>query len=86
MDQINSLWEDNWSISDIMKETGLSRSSVHSYLPYTKVIYNAAIIRYHDWGLLKEDLLNCILLLPAGALLPVIENHKVSGIRRCYLE
>ena len=32
-DQINSLWEDNWSISDIMKETGLSRSSVHSYLP-----------------------------------------------------
>lgn len=28
-------------ISDIMKETGLSRSSVHSYLPYTKVIYNA---------------------------------------------
>ena len=40
-DQINSLWEDNWSISDIMKETGLSRYSVHSYLPYTKVIYNA---------------------------------------------
>lgn len=40
-DQINSLWEDNWSISDIMKETGLSRSSVHSYLPYTKAIYNA---------------------------------------------
>lgn len=42
-DQINSLWEDNWSISDIMKETGLSRSSVHSYLPYTKVIYNAGV-------------------------------------------
>lgn len=40
-DFINSLREDNWSISDIMKETGLSRSSVHSYLPYTKVIYNA---------------------------------------------
>lgn len=40
-DQINSLREDNWSISDIMKETDLSRSSVHSYLPYTKVIYNA---------------------------------------------
>ena len=37
-----------------------------------------AIIRYHDWGLLKEDLLNCILLLPAGALLPVITNHKVK--------
>lgn len=37
-----------------------------------------AIIRYHDWGLLKEDPLNCILLLPAGALLPVITNHKVK--------
>lgn len=37
-----------------------------------------AIIRYHDWGLLKEDLLNCILLLPAGALLPVIANCKVK--------
>lgn len=23
-----------------MKETGLSKSSVHSYLPYTKIIYN----------------------------------------------
>ena len=37
-----------------------------------------AIIRYHDWGLLKEDLLNCILLLPAGALLPVIAKRKVK--------
>lgn len=37
-----------------------------------------AIIRYHDWGLLKEDLLNCILLLPAGALLPLIANRKVK--------
>lgn len=37
-----------------------------------------AIIRYHDWILLKENLLNCILLLPAGVLLPVIVNHKVK--------
>lgn len=28
--------------------------------------------------MLKEDLLNCILLLPAGALLPVITNRKVK--------
>ena len=28
--------------------------------------------------LLKENLLNCILLLPAGALLPLIMNHKVK--------
>ena len=36
-----SLRENGKSISEIMQETGLSRSSVHSYLPYTKMIYNA---------------------------------------------
>ena len=30
------------------------------------------------WTLLKENLLNCILLLPAGVLLPIIANHKVK--------
>ena len=28
--------------------------------------------------LLKENLLNCILLLPAGALLPLIMNRKIK--------
>ena len=32
----------------------------------------SAILRYHDMELLKENLLNCMLLLPAGALLPLI--------------
>ena len=36
------------------------------------------IICYHDWELLKENLLNCILLLPVGVLLPVITNHKIK--------
>ena len=36
------------------------------------------IILYHDIELLKEDLLNCILLLPLGVLLPVIAGHKLS--------
>lgn len=31
-------------IPEIMKLTGLSRASVHSYLPYTKGIYNAVEI------------------------------------------
>lgn len=39
--QVISLKENGKSISEIMQETGLSRSSVHSYLPYTKMIYNA---------------------------------------------
>lgn len=39
--QVISLRENGKSISEIMQETGLSRSSVHSYLPYTKMIYNA---------------------------------------------
>lgn len=40
-EQIISLRENGKNISEIMQETGLSRSSVHSYLPYTKMIYNA---------------------------------------------
>ena len=39
-EQINSMREQGMSISEIMKATGLSKSSVHSYLPYTKMIYN----------------------------------------------
>lgn len=36
------------------------------------------VIRYHDRTLLKENLLNCILLLPAGILFPVIANRKIK--------
>lgn len=36
------------------------------------------IIKYHSWKLLKENLLNCILLLPAGVLFPIIANHKIK--------
>ena len=42
--QINGLHQSGKKIPDIMKLTGLSRASVHSYLPYTKGIYNAAEI------------------------------------------
>ena len=38
----------------------------------------SATLRYHDMELLKENLLNCMLLLPAGALLPLIMNRKVK--------
>ena len=37
-----------------------------------------AIICYHDWKLLKENMLNCILLAPMGFMLPVIFQHKVK--------
>lgn len=37
-----------------------------------------AVIRDHNWSLVEEILLNCILLLPAGALLPLITGHKVK--------
>lgn len=39
-EKINSMREQGMSIPEIMKATGLSKSSVHSYLPYTKIIYN----------------------------------------------
>ena len=42
--EINNLYQSGKKIPEIMKLTGLSRASVHSYLPYTKGIYNAAEI------------------------------------------
>lgn len=36
--EINNLHQSGKKISEIMKLTGLSRASVHSYLPYTKVV------------------------------------------------
>ena len=44
--EINDLHKSGKKIPEIMKLTGLSRASVHSYLPYTKGIYNAAEIRF----------------------------------------
>ena len=40
-DEIQKLKAAGKTIPEIMKITGLSRASVHSYLPYTKVVYNA---------------------------------------------
>ncbi len=37
-----------------------------------------AIIRYQDMELLKEDLLNCVLLFPAGVLLPFIAMQRIK--------
>ena len=39
--QVNELHQAGKNIPEIMELTGLSRASVHSYLPYTKGIYNA---------------------------------------------
>ena len=40
--RIAELHSDGAKIEQIMKITGLSRASVHSYLPYTKIPYNLA--------------------------------------------
>lgn len=39
-DEVNELKVEGKTIEQIMELTGLKRSSVHSYLPYTKSIYN----------------------------------------------
>lgn len=39
-DEVNELKAEGKSIEQIMELTGLKRSSVRSYLPYTKSIYN----------------------------------------------
>lgn len=38
--EVNQLHEQGKTIPEIMKVTGLSRASVHSYLPYCRGIYN----------------------------------------------
>ena len=40
-----------------------------------------AVIINHNWEMLKENLLNCILLLPMGMLLPVVFRNKISWTR-----
>ena len=40
-DTVNILKDQGLSVTEIMQETNLSRASVHSYLPYTKGIYQA---------------------------------------------
>lgn len=40
-DQIIELKKEGKEIPEIQKITGLSRASVHSYLPYVKIVYNA---------------------------------------------
>ena len=40
-DEVNDFKAAGKTIPEIMKITGLGRASVHSYLPYTKMIYNA---------------------------------------------
>ena len=42
------------------------------------VFTRTGTIRQYELVPLKENLLNCILLLPAGVLLPIIANHKVK--------
>lgn len=40
-DQVLELSKSGKSVPEIQKITGLSRASVHSYLPYSKIVYNA---------------------------------------------
>lgn len=43
-DQVLELWKKGKPVSEIQNITGLSRASVHSYLPYSKSVYNTAEI------------------------------------------
>ena len=43
-DEVNAFYRDGKHVEEIMALTGLSRASVHSYLPHTKIIYKASEI------------------------------------------
>ena len=65
-DEVQALYKQGKSIADIQKITGLSKSSVHNYLPYTKTVYNAKelsqnaerIVRYRKRLYAIEELHN----------------------------
>lgn len=40
-----------------------------------------AVIINHNWEMLKENLLNCVLLFPMGILLPIVLRKKISWIK-----
>lgn len=40
-EEIRELYKRGLNVHEIMEKTGLSRSAVHSYLPYTKGLYNS---------------------------------------------
>ena len=81
--QINLMREQGMSIPEIMKATGLSKSSVHSYLPYTKMIYNVDELSlyaercriYRKRKQAVEQLQIC-----KGASLECVENYLWSTI------
>lgn len=54
-DYINQLKEEGKSVEEIMQLTRLSRSSVHSYLPYTRAIYNANEASAYAEGVVYTD-------------------------------
>lgn len=82
-EQINLMREQGMSITKIMKATGLSKSSVHSYLPYTKMIYNVDELSlyaercrmYRKRKQAVEQLQIC-----KGASLECVENYLWSTI------
>ena len=53
--EINGLYQSGKKIPEIMKLTGLSRASVHSYLPYTKGLYNAAEFSQRHIMVVSDD-------------------------------
>ena len=55
-----------------------TQSAVECIGKESKLLSNYRYVRGLPWTLLKENLLNCILLLPVGVLLPIIANHKVK--------
>ena len=82
-EQINSMRKQGMNIPEIMKATGLSKSSVHSYLPYTKMIYNVDELSlyaercriYRKRKQAVEQLQIC-----KGASLECVENYLWSTI------
>ena len=81
--EINALHRSGKKIPEIMKVTGLSRASVHSYLPYTKGLYNAAEISLNaEQSCTAESRILCIAYGDENTYDASMEKNVVIGVYR----
>ncbi|WP_294782911.1 VanZ family protein [uncultured Eubacterium sp.] len=62
----------------VFESTVFTRTTITRQVELVPLWSWRAIIRYHDMELLKENLLNCVLLLPADILLPFIAKQRIK--------
>lgn len=63
----------------VIEATVLARTSSENVMIEAELFWSwKTVIRYHDWILLKENVLNILMLMPIGLMVPFICDRKVG--------